>query len=164
MQLGTWVPDPVADLGSLSAESDERWWRNQFSVEDDPTGLFCESNVFRYRPLERVVIRVGPGASSTDLARVESGVERCGVAYEISYCADESDEAFAVRLPGLGVERVRVIGSVSDVVRQAAATSHVHLAENPVVANARIELLHYLREQSVSRTLHRFGNLVATDR
>jgi len=32
--------------------------------------------------------------------------------------------------------------------------------DDAVTADGRIELLHYLREQSISRTRHRYGNLV----
>ncbi len=30
----------------------------------------------------------------------------------------------------------------------------------PVLANGRVELLHYLKEQSVTETRHRYGNLL----
>ncbi|MEZ5230803.1 MAG: hypothetical protein R2710_30265 [Acidimicrobiales bacterium] len=43
----------------------------------------------------------------------------------------------------------------------AAAAVDMDVLDAPVVGNGRVELLHYLREQAISRTLHRFGNLVA---
>lgn len=39
-----------------------------------------------------------------------------------------------------------------------AHTAGVHVQHHPVVAWARLELQHYLREQSVSATTHRYGN------
>jgi len=39
-------------------------------------------------------------------------------------------------------------------------TAGVHLVDDPVTSDGRIELQHYLREQSISRTRHRYGNLV----
>ena len=163
MQLGTWYPEPKSDLAS-GAEKDAHWWKAEFGRQHDPTGLFCEANIFRYRPLERIVIRVGPGTGDDELQRVEAAARCCGVPMEVSLSATESDSAFAARVPDLGVERVRVLGTVSDSVREAAAQAHVYLADAPVTANGRLELLHYLREQAISRTLHRFGNLVAVDR
>ena len=36
----------------------------------------------------------------------------------------------------------------------------MHIAHAPVTAEGRVELLHYLREQAVSRTTHRYGNVL----
>ncbi len=155
LQLGTWTAEPGHEV------DDDHWWQSRYGIEEDPSGLFCEANVLRYRPLDRVMIRVGPGADPTDLHRVHSAARRCGTRAEVSDVADESDEAFAARLGGLGVERIRVLGTVGGGVRHAANAAGVHLAADAVTPSGRIELLHYLREQSVSRTLHRFGNLVS---
>ncbi|MFA9566017.1 MAG: hypothetical protein ACERLM_15145, partial [Acidimicrobiales bacterium] len=108
-----------------------------------------------------VVIRVGPDTKPSDLARVQAAARRCGTRTELSDAAHESDEEFAARIGRLGVERIRVLGDVDDLVRRAANTAGVHLATDPVTPSGRLELLHYLREQAVSRTLHRFGNLVS---
>ncbi len=174
-QLGRWVPISAeagseAGVGSeawlaAALESDEHWWATEFSVEHDPTGLFCESNVFRYRPLERVAVRVERSAdpSGVRLERVLAAARRCGVATEVSDSSTESVDEFAARLDTLadrGVTRVRVIGDSGDELRPAADAAGVHVADELVSANGRIELLHYLREQAVSRTLHRYGNLL----
>jgi RHH-type proline utilization regulon transcriptional repressor/proline dehydrogenase/delta 1-pyrroline-5-carboxylate dehydrogenase len=44
-------------------------------------------------------------------------------------------------------------------VRRAAHEANVFIADAPVLAEGRIELLWYLREQSVSFDYHRYGNL-----
>jgi RHH-type proline utilization regulon transcriptional repressor/proline dehydrogenase/delta 1-pyrroline-5-carboxylate dehydrogenase len=139
---------------------DAYWWDHRYRVEDDPSGLFCEANTLRYRPLARIVIRLGPGADPAQVKRVESAAHRCGARTELSDAAREPDHVFAARLGSLGVERVRVIGDIGDEVRRAAHRAGVHLATDPVTPSGRIELLHFLREQAVSRTRHRFGNLV----
>ena len=161
MQLGSWT-NGTSDAGD-SLESDEHWWATEFSQNHDPTGLFCEANIFRYRPLDHVVVRVGPDATKAELDRVLAAAAVCGVATSVSLAVEEPDEAFAERLSAIGVQRVRALGTVSDAIRVAAAKAHVHVADGPVIANGRIELLHFLREQAISRTLHRFGNLVAVD-
>ena len=56
------------------------------------------------------------------------------------------------------------MGFVSETVRRAAVTAEVDVVDEAVTSSGRLELRHYLREQSVSRTLHRFGNLVAASR
>ena len=39
----------------------------------------------------------------------------------------------------------------------------MYLADRPVLATGRVELLWYLREQSISFAWHRYGNLSARD-
>ena len=166
-QLGTWRPvDGVTGrrngkaFVAAAAESDKRWWREHFSVEHDPTGLFCEANVFRYRPLPAIAVRIGLDAAPADVQRVLAAAAVCSVPAAASSVDDETDVAFIQRVAGQGIDRVRVIGSATDELRAAAAEHLVHLADAPVTASGRIELLHYLREQAVSTTLHRFGNVL----
>ena len=57
--------------------------------------------------------------------------------------------------------RVRAIGQeskVRDLVHALSGSSATVLAD-PVLANGRRELLTFLREQAISRTLHRFGHV-----
>lgn len=163
-QLGT-IRDDVDDERdstwlALATMSDEREWENHFSKEHDPTGLFCETNVFRYRPLAGIAVRIAPGASNIEVQRVKSAINRCGVDIVAWSDAHEEDaEAFAKRVAGLGVERVRVVGDTEKELLETASKANVHIADAPVVMNGRYEMLHYLHEQSVSRTRHRFGNL-----
>ena len=159
-QLGVWSPIPTPDFPADAEASDEYWWKREFSGAHDPTGLFCEANLFRYRPLRGVVIRAGRGATETDLVRVRAAAERCGVPHRVSVIDDEDDQAFCDRVGGLGVERIRVLGEAPIELRESANRAGIHLADGPVTANGRVELLNYLKEQAVSRTLHRFGNLV----
>jgi len=50
---------------------------------------------------------------------------------------------------------------VPDAVRRAAAGVGLFLAAAPVLMQGRIELLWYLREQSLCLDYHRYGNLGA---
>ena len=174
-QLGRWIVDADSSehpvLGSeawlaAAVESDAQWWATEFAFENDPTGLFCESNAFRYRPLERVAVRVERAdhpTAAAELERVLSAARRCGVDIVVSDSDTETAAEFAARLPSLaarGVTRIRLIGSLDDSLRNAAHAAGIHPADDAVTANGRIELLHYLREQAVSRTLHRYGNLL----
>ena len=120
--------------------------------------------MFRYRPLDKVAVRVEPGAADWEIERVVSAAARCGVSLELSRATSEPIEVFAARLADLGVTRVRVLGGresqVPSELREAANAAGAHIADDAVTTNGRIELLHYLREQAVSRTLHRYGNLL----
>jgi RHH-type proline utilization regulon transcriptional repressor/proline dehydrogenase/delta 1-pyrroline-5-carboxylate dehydrogenase len=48
---------------------------------------------------------------------------------------------------------------VPERVRRAAADVSAVIADEPVLAEGRVELLWYLREQSISWDYHRYGNL-----
>ncbi|NNF52946.1 MAG: bifunctional proline dehydrogenase/L-glutamate gamma-semialdehyde dehydrogenase [Acidimicrobiales bacterium] len=156
-QLGTWQPieDSSTDAARLEAarQSDDAAWANEFSVEHDPTGLRSESNVFRYRPLPRLGLVIGEDALEWEMDRVRSAARTCGVPM-VEVPPTITDFVSA------GIERVRVLGSVPVAFRVAATAAGVHLADDPVTTDGRIELLHYLREQAISRTLHRYGNLL----
>ena len=52
------------------------------------------------------------------------------------------------------------MGTCSRELRVAANEAGIHIADDPVTAEGRIELLHYLREQAISRTTHRYGNVL----
>jgi len=52
------------------------------------------------------------------------------------------------------------VGTLNPALRDAARSAGIHPVDDAVTADGRIELLHYLREQSISRTQHRYGNLV----
>ena len=163
-RLGTWHPVdtglPEDEWLAAARASDEAAWQSEFGVEHDPTGLFCESNILRYRPLPRMALRAEPGAAPRDIERVRAAAQRCGVPLVESHATDETSTDFAHRLGSLNVERVRVVGTCSPELRSAANDAGVHIADDPVTAEGRIELLHYLREQAISRTTHRYGNVL----
>ena len=153
-QLGTWIPQRSgtdSELLAAASASDQAAWRDEFSIEHDPTALHSEANIFRYRPLPAVGLVIGEGAADWEVARVRAAARQCDVPLV----------ELALETPQFsGVERVRVVGAVPAGLRSAANASSVHLADDPVTTDGRIELLHYLREQAVSRTLHRYGNLL----
>jgi RHH-type proline utilization regulon transcriptional repressor/proline dehydrogenase/delta 1-pyrroline-5-carboxylate dehydrogenase len=60
-------------------------------------------------------------------------------------------------------ERVRVLGPISTAARAAANGGGVAVIDAPVLANGRLELRWYLREQTVSRVVHRYGNVPGPD-
>ena len=163
-RLGTWRPVdtglPDDEWLAAARASDEAAWQAEFGAEHDPTGLFCESNILRYRPLARVALRAEPGAAPRDIERVRTAAHRCGVALIESHATDETSAEFAARLSSLDVQRIRVVGTCSQELRAAANEAGIHIADDPVTAEGRIELLHYLREQAISRTTHRYGNVL----
>ena len=79
---------------------------------------------------------------------------------------EESDSAIEDLIrswPAHADERLRFAAPdrVPPALRAAAAESAVYLADEPVLAHGRLELLWYLREQSLCSDYHRYGNLGA---
>ena len=117
----------------------------------------------RYRPHPGLVVRIGPGASQAEVDRVLAAAARCGAEPRVSRAADEDDATFAGSLSAHRFGRIRAVGFLSETVRRAAVTAEVDVVDESVTTSGRLELRLHLREQSVSRTLHRFGNLVVSD-
>ena len=57
-------------------------------------------------------------------------------------------------------ERLRAAEPISTAARAAANATGVTVIDAPVLANGRLELRWYVREQTVSRVLHRYGSVI----
>ncbi len=133
-----------------------------FATAVDPVRLLGQDNFLRYQPLRAVVLRVEDPRNEHDIKRVQQAAAVCGTPLVMS--EHESLEAMLARADEAKAERVRVVGPASAALRRACHRGGLHLADAPVVALGRIELLHYLKEQTVSEDYHRFGNLGVRDR
>jgi len=170
LQLGVWRdrPDPVTDQHT----GDGFWWHEHYGRAHDPIGLFCEQNALRYLPRPDVLVRAGADADPDALGRTLRAAQTAGVhpvvstaSRQASHPPDavvEDEPTFIRRLPGHRFARIRHVGTASLDLRAAAAEAEVDVIDEPVVSSGRLELRWYLREQSISRTLHRFGNLLTT--
>ena len=157
-----------------------RAWREWFSREHDDAGMTFEANVLRYRPLDRVLVRVGSDTPDGALRVAALAARTCGVRLEVSSPSPlpdgvpggtsgarvvvEDDAALAARVPIAGADRLRALTGVGGGVLRAAHAADVTVDVAPVTAHGRVELRHWLREQSISRTLHRYGTIVAGQR
>ena len=73
---------------------------------------------------------------------------------------EESDETLAEVIRAGQTDRIRYAGDrAPEAVLRAVGESGVFIARAPVLTEGRIELLWYLREQSISYDYHRYGNL-----
>jgi RHH-type proline utilization regulon transcriptional repressor/proline dehydrogenase/delta 1-pyrroline-5-carboxylate dehydrogenase len=73
----------------------------------------------------------------------------------------ETESALITRLAGGGFERLRALVPVSAELRAAAHAAGVTVIDAPVLPAGRLELRHYLREQTVSHLVHRYGSVPA---
>ena len=68
----------------------------------------------------------------------------------------QNNEEFAQQIEKF--KRVRIIGkNALDLFKQKAAKTGLAVIGEDVIYQGRVELLHYLQEQSVSNNYHRFG-------
>jgi RHH-type transcriptional regulator, proline utilization regulon repressor / proline dehydrogenase / delta 1-pyrroline-5-carboxylate dehydrogenase len=171
-------------------DSYDHWWGEEFSREHDHLRLVGQDNWRRYLPFGRVRVRLTPRDTAFDLiACVCAGgvtgarviVSRApGSPSEVVQWLDENTDSWAAAIefveetdeqlaetlgaqPAHSVERIRYAAPdrVPAAIRRAATAAGVYLADEPVLAEGRIELLWYLREQSVCCDYHRYGNLGA---
>ncbi|MFZ4825857.1 MAG: bifunctional proline dehydrogenase/L-glutamate gamma-semialdehyde dehydrogenase [Phototrophicaceae bacterium] len=180
LSLATWTDKQPRSLAEVR-QSYQHAWDSHFRLEHDPSQVLGESNIFRYRPLKRVVVRVTAQTRPFDLERVALATAICGIPLRLSHPQDallphsltdyahitlvEEDEAGllqALQEPAYRYwQRVRVLGAVSETLREACIETHTPLIDAPIVSNGRLELRHYLLEQAISQTLHRYGNLLS---
>ena len=163
-----------ADTLFAAAENDAYWDKHEFSIEHDPTAMRCESNHFRYRRFKNALIRATAATSDVELARLLLAAAAIGTPATLSLDAPRP------WLAGLGYEivienhaavaaRFASIAPVFDLVRapngdvalkQAVIAAGRRWADGLAICNARVEWPAWLREQAVSQTLHRYGNLI----
>jgi RHH-type proline utilization regulon transcriptional repressor/proline dehydrogenase/delta 1-pyrroline-5-carboxylate dehydrogenase len=165
------APDRRAWL-QAAVRSDKWWLRNYFGEEHDEAGLFCEANVLRYRPFARLAVRAEGDTALADFVRVFAAVMSAGCELDLSVPPGPSGELdsmlgtretstdFVARMRLHPPDRIRVLGTLSPALVNSELPCFVDA--RPPVADGRIEGLRYRREQAISRTLHRFGNLIRT--
>jgi RHH-type proline utilization regulon transcriptional repressor/proline dehydrogenase/delta 1-pyrroline-5-carboxylate dehydrogenase len=174
---------PVAPPGGDGAElraaaaGYDRAWREHFSQPHEPIRLLGERNVFRYRPCRRVLVR-GDAASAAGRLALDQALlaaRTCGVPVTVSLAAGapgsrmpegadrsvvvESEAELIARLEAGGEERLRALVPLRREVRAAAHAAGVAVLDAPIVASGRLELRHYLREQTISHLVHRYGSV-----
>ena len=177
---GDELPRVVAALESYWASS-----RDEFGRTHDHFRLVGQDNLRRYLPVRRLCIRVDPSDSLFEIfaracaakaagCRAAMSLPRGWSSPAVDWLREltgsweeaiefirETDDELADRVRCAETLRVRFAmpERVPEIVFRAAAASGVYLARAPVLAQGRVELLWYLREQSISIDYHRYGNL-----
>jgi RHH-type proline utilization regulon transcriptional repressor/proline dehydrogenase/delta 1-pyrroline-5-carboxylate dehydrogenase len=147
-----------------SAASDELAWTREFGRAKDVSGLRIERNVLRYLPTD-VAVRVE--GSIAGAARVLIAAARAGASVEVSSDVPlptgishvvETHNAWLERIRVERPARIRLVGAAAaDVAISLDGDPDVAIHANPPTGSGRVELLPFLREQSISITNHRYG-------
>ena len=140
------------------AASYRRAWQDEFSRAHDPSALRAESNVLRYRPVRRVVVR-HDGGQEEWFARLRVAAEVTGIELVESDARSAGDDELAASLHL--DDRVRVLSEPTDSLGRALVHAGVWWDASPPSPHGRVELLRWVREQAVSVTRHRHGRLAA---
>jgi RHH-type proline utilization regulon transcriptional repressor/proline dehydrogenase/delta 1-pyrroline-5-carboxylate dehydrogenase len=166
----------------------DHWASAEFNVAHDHFRLLGEDNFRRYLPVELLRIRVAGDDTLTEIFCRAVAARAVGARAIISSppslsknafkavalleglthpwagaieFIEENDESLATAITAGQVTRIRYAAPdrVPESIRIAAAGSLQYIADTPVSSHGRIELLWYVREQSVSHIYHRYGNL-----
>ena len=140
-------------------------------ADDTLADIFCRTAAANAAGC-RAIISSEPVASATGGAQPAKNEPSAAAAVELledltqSWAGaiefiEEDDEALADAIRAGRIARIRYAAPdrVPDAIRRAAAESLFYIADTPVSLHGRIELLWYLREQSISHIYHRYGNL-----
>ncbi|MBI3232045.1 MAG: bifunctional proline dehydrogenase/L-glutamate gamma-semialdehyde dehydrogenase [Candidatus Doudnabacteria bacterium] len=177
------------DRFDLSAEELGIWYASissyaffwqQMKREKEMTKVIGQDNFLRYVTRKKITLRIGPkdppldylrsfAAALTTEARIdiswehrkEEKIEQINWEailpfFNITY---ETEEQFIKKVEMGHVDRIRILYPPSDALKKACSIHPTYIDDAPVLANGRIELLHYLREVSTSIDYHRYGNL-----
>ena len=136
--------------------------RVRVSAEDAVFDIFARACAARVTGA-RVVVSTPRGPVPEAVRRLDELTDAWAGAIEFVLETDEELAVHVTELPPHSPERVRFSGPrrVPAVVRAAASAAGVYLADEPVLAEGRLELLWYVKEQSVCHDYHRYGNLGA---
>jgi len=166
-----------------AAEADyRRWWDSHFSRVTDLAGLRSESNQLRYRPFHPgVIVRLTEDGSDDEAAKALRAAAVTGTPVRVSSprprpdvrpasgttVTVESAASLAASLVDAtqgqtAGTRLRLLGQAEPEVVSAAAEQAVTVLDEPMCSHGRVELVRWVREQVVTRSLHRYGNVVYT--
>jgi RHH-type proline utilization regulon transcriptional repressor/proline dehydrogenase/delta 1-pyrroline-5-carboxylate dehydrogenase len=173
----------VQALWQASARSYAWAWQSHYCLEHDPSQILGELNRFRYRPVRGLLVRVEATTALAPLVQVVLAALTCGAPLTVSLSPDRDDLDWLAGLSTAQVvvedeislitrlnagdvvyDRLRALAPLSTALRRALNETGISVIDTPVLANGRLDLRYYLREQALSQTIHRYGNIMKTYR
>ncbi|MEY5041764.1 MAG: L-proline dehydrogenase [Bacteroidota bacterium] len=164
------------------AKSMDYWYHNLFKVKTDYFGLKGEYNWAVYKKFKRVILRLNGQENWEEILKMLLIQQICKLNLIISVpenCPsvwlkklEYYSKLFALELrmetPENVLEyvsykhRLRYLSLqyTEDLVKNYALQNGVYIANEPILNLGRMELLNYFKEQSISHSYHRYGNLM----
>ena len=161
----------------VAVESYAKNWKNEFSQEKDIHHLMGERNTFRYLPLKNMVLRVQNDDTLSDIFMLLAAANIVKTPIKLSINEDDSKlevlrksakkectlivQSESTFLNDLDkYERIRTLTSqLSDAFYMKAAKAGKHIVSSKPLCEGRVELLHYVKEQSIAYEYHRYGSI-----
>jgi len=149
--------------------------KQEFLVAHDVDNLLGELNKARYLPLKNMVLRVFDNDSPKDIEKVCLAASSVGTPLTISVAGDYKhlselktfnrpivEESIDQFIESIGKwDRIRTLSDDIDRrIFEKAAEQNKYIANANVLNEGRLELLHYVREQSISFEYHRYGSII----
>jgi len=155
--LGVWpgADAATADVGEYGTACRSAW--KAMSAPFDESGLVAECNAFRYVPLRDVAVLAGEDAGDVEVRLALAAGSAVGASAKVFYGEVPAGSGSAGQFA-----KLRILGRVDDSVRLAALDAGHWVDDAPVAADPAREVLRWVREQAVSESRHRHGNV--TDR
>ncbi|KAA6339286.1 Bifunctional protein PutA [termite gut metagenome] len=163
-----------------ASQSYPQAWKEEFSVERDGSLIIGELNTFRYLPLKSMAIRLLDeddlcdalltiyAASFTKTKTTVSlsashphrkTIQEAVLAFGNIQVSVQEESLFVADMKQY--ERIRACSSrLSNAIFDKAAELGLYIATAKPVTEGRIELLHYLKEQSIAYEYHRYGSII----
>ncbi|MDR1407451.1 MAG: proline dehydrogenase family protein [Tannerella sp.] len=151
----------------------------EFSKEKEVSHVYGEENIFRYLPLKNMGFRVSADDSPSDVLLVITASSLAGTPLTVSLSpgsphlamvksavscmpgttfVEQDEQRFVDTLDSY--ERIRACSTgLSDALYRKAARLGKHVADSRPLIEGRLELLHYLKEQSIAYEYHRYGSI-----
>ncbi len=156
-----------------AAASYAYWWDQEFSKAHDFAPVLGEKNCFRYRARHHILVRTHK-MTRLQISLILLAARTCNTQVDISCCTEEtanflsqlcyhvqieSDKQLQQRLSKIHPHYSLRILNGSPQIYQTCTHNKLFINDAAPVKNGRIELLHYLHEQTLSMCTHRYGHI-----
>lgn len=154
------------------------FWVHYFSKDHDSSLLIGQDNIFRYRPVKKLCVRLQSSDGVLNLWKLAAAASAIDMSLEISFdpginapleamdqilpkiiWTAEGESVWVDRVIAKEFRKVRLLSAPQPAILDAFADAGIHFQISPILANGRVELLKYLREISISSDYHRYGNV-----
>lgn len=177
------VSAEMQHLWEASVGSYALFWEHYFSKPHDFSQVMGQDNVLYYNS-QTQTLRIQHGDSDIDILRVIAAAILTNAELKLSLSDEhepplvkkflqeewrdqvknitiniETEDDLIDNINSGQVERLRLLSPASQALQKVLADTACHAIIAPVLANGRIELLHFLREVSLSSDYHRYGNI-----